>query len=134
MDSIICLCKKIKKYEIIEAIVRGNHTVEDIKKVTGATSGLCDGKRCTPKIEELIKEYKNYKIEDFKSNQSQDMDSIVCLCKQVKKSEIIEEIKNGCDSIEKLKEKILVTSGVCCGKRCASKIQELIKIHSKSDA
>ncbi|MCX7950781.1 MAG: (2Fe-2S)-binding protein [Clostridiales bacterium] len=59
MDKLtkVCLCKGISRATIKKAIENGAKTVEDVRKVTGATTGGCGGKRCTPKIQELIDEY-----------------------------------------------------------------------------
>lgn len=54
----VCICKGIPRSRIKEAIRNGANNLEDVKKVTGAGSGSCGGKRCGPKIEELLKEYK----------------------------------------------------------------------------
>jgi len=53
----VCLCKAISRATIKKAIENGARTVEEVKKATGAGSGGCGGKRCTPKIEEILKEY-----------------------------------------------------------------------------
>lgn len=50
----VCLCKAIPRSKIKNAIKNGAHTVLDVQKATGAGSGGCCGRRCTPKIEELI--------------------------------------------------------------------------------
>ncbi|WP_102401328.1 (2Fe-2S)-binding protein [Haloimpatiens massiliensis] len=55
----VCLCKAISRATIKKAIENGAKTVEEVKKATGATTGGCGGKRCTPKIQQLIDEYKN---------------------------------------------------------------------------
>lgn len=53
----ICLCKKISKEKMVEVINDGAKTVNRIKYKTGAGSGACKGRRCTPKIEKkLLKE------------------------------------------------------------------------------
>lgn len=59
MDKLtkVCLCKGISRATIKKAIENGAKTVEDVRKATGATTGGCGGKRCTPKIQELIDEY-----------------------------------------------------------------------------
>ncbi|MCX7904970.1 MAG: (2Fe-2S)-binding protein [Caloramator sp.] len=55
----VCLCKGISRATIKKAIENGAKTVEDIRKATGATTGGCGGRRCTPKIQKLIDEYYN---------------------------------------------------------------------------
>ncbi|WP_298845049.1 (2Fe-2S)-binding protein [Clostridium sp.] len=52
----ICLCKVISKATIKKAIKNGAKTLEDVQKVTGAGSGGCRGHRCTPMIENILKE------------------------------------------------------------------------------
>lgn len=52
----ICLCKVISKAAIKKAIKNGAKTLEDVQKVTGAGSGGCRGNRCTPMIEDILKQ------------------------------------------------------------------------------
>jgi NAD(P)H-nitrite reductase large subunit len=56
MDKLtkVCICKAIPRSKIKEAIRNGADTLEKIQKATGAGSGGCGGKRCTPKIIELL--------------------------------------------------------------------------------
>jgi NAD(P)H-nitrite reductase large subunit len=54
----VCICKGISRQKIKEAIRNGSKTLEDIQLATGAGSGSCGGRRCSPKIEELLKESK----------------------------------------------------------------------------
>ncbi len=58
MDKLtkVCLCKGISRATIKNAIKNGNKNIDAIKKTTGAGSGSCCGKRCIPKIENLMKE------------------------------------------------------------------------------
>ena len=51
----ICLCKGVKKSVFLKHIKAGLMTVEELKKATGAGAGSCKGKRCTPRITELLK-------------------------------------------------------------------------------
>jgi NAD(P)H-nitrite reductase large subunit len=53
----VCLCKAIPRSKIKAAIKEGARTVEEVRKATGAGSGGCGGRRCTPKIEELLKQF-----------------------------------------------------------------------------
>lgn len=46
----VCICKGIKKREILARIRAGASTVEEVRKATGAGSGSCKGERCTPRI------------------------------------------------------------------------------------
>lgn len=51
---------------------------------------------------------------------------IICLCNGISENTIIEAIKNGADTIEKLKEATGATTGYCHGSRCKNKIEDLI--------
>ena len=51
-----CTCKLITRAKIKEAIRNGASTVEEVQKATGAGSGNCKGKNCSPRIYKLIKE------------------------------------------------------------------------------
>ena len=51
---------------------------------------------------------------------------IICLCSCVSESEIIKEIKNGCDTVSKLAERLNVTQ--TCG-TCLVDIEGLIVKH-----
>ncbi|WP_436231590.1 (2Fe-2S)-binding protein [Clostridium hominis] len=53
-------------------------------------------------------------------------DEIICLCKGIPEDTIIEAIKNGADTVEKVKETTGATTGYCHGSRCKGKIEELI--------
>ena len=50
----ICLCKGIRKSVFLKHITEGKRTLEELRKATGAGSGSCGGKRCTPRILELL--------------------------------------------------------------------------------
>lgn len=50
----------------------------------------------------------------------------VCICKAISRSKIKEAIRNGADTLEKVQKATGAGSGGCRGKRCSSKILELI--------
>jgi len=50
----VCLCKAIPRATIKKAIRNGARTVKEVQAATGAGSGGCGGRRCTPKIEQLL--------------------------------------------------------------------------------
>lgn len=52
----ICICKGIKKKVFLKKISEGIATLEGLRKETGAGSGPCGGKRCTPRLLDMIKE------------------------------------------------------------------------------
>ncbi len=51
----ICQCKRLRKSVFLKHIKAGLKTVEELKKVTGAGRGSCNGKNCTASIAEMIK-------------------------------------------------------------------------------
>jgi bacterioferritin-associated ferredoxin len=53
-----CTCKLITRAKIKEAISNGASTVEEVKEVTGAGSGACNGKNCLEKINTLLEQHK----------------------------------------------------------------------------
>lgn len=53
-------------------------------------------------------------------------DKIICLCKGIPEDTIIETIKSGADTVEKVKEATGATTGYCHGSRCKGRIEELI--------
>lgn len=56
MDKLtkVCICKGISRATIKKAIKDGADTLEKVQKAVGAGSGSCGGKRCTPKILEIL--------------------------------------------------------------------------------
>lgn len=52
----VCICKVISRSAIKRAVKDGAKTVEEVQKLTGAGSGVCQGRRCTSKIQKLIDE------------------------------------------------------------------------------
>ena len=53
--------------------------------------------------------------------------STVCLCKGITEETIVEAIKNGADTFEKVKEATTAGSGFCNAGRCRGKIESLIE-------
>lgn len=60
-SEIICLCEKISRAEIIEAIRRGAVSSDGVKRRIGTGMGRCQGSRCSLAVERLIREYRNGK-------------------------------------------------------------------------
>lgn len=52
----VCICKAISKSTMKKVIREGADTLEKVRKATTAGSGSCGGRRCTPKIMELLEE------------------------------------------------------------------------------
>jgi len=57
MDKLtkVCVCKSISRLTIKKAIKLGAKNLTEVQNITGAGSGSCCGRRCSPKIEELLK-------------------------------------------------------------------------------
>jgi len=55
--KVVCPCKGIKKGVFKKLIRDGERSVEGLMKATGATTGECKGRRCSPRVEEILKFY-----------------------------------------------------------------------------
>ncbi|HWT26405.1 MAG TPA: (2Fe-2S)-binding protein [Mobilitalea sp.] len=55
----VCICKGIPRSTMKKAIKEGASTLAEVQKATGAGSGPCGGRRCTPKIQQLLEDYRN---------------------------------------------------------------------------
>ena len=53
-----------------------------------------------------------------------------CVCKQITKATIKAAIKDGADTLEKVKARTGAITGHCNGTRCKGSIQDLIEKHS----
>ena len=53
----ICICKGIKKKIFKELIAEGKTTIEELRKATGTGSGPCGGRRCTPRLNEMLADH-----------------------------------------------------------------------------
>jgi len=53
----VCICKSISRATMKKVIKDGASTVNAVRYKTGAGSGPCKGRRCTPRIEALLKEH-----------------------------------------------------------------------------
>lgn len=55
-DIIICRCEEITQKEIEEAIEDGARTFNEVKRFTRCGMGLCQGRTCRIRIEQLIEQ------------------------------------------------------------------------------
>jgi len=53
--KVVCICKGIKKRVFWNAFDAGMCTHEDINRHTGSGSGSCQGRRCGPRILDMLK-------------------------------------------------------------------------------
>lgn len=56
-----------------------------------------------------------------------------CPCRQVTRATIKAAIKEGADTLEKIKDKTGATTGCCKGRRCKGSIEELIERHKEEN-
>ena len=52
--TLTCRCYEISRAEIAGAIERGATTVNDVKRMTRAAMGLCQGVYCVPEITAML--------------------------------------------------------------------------------
>lgn len=57
----------------------------------------------------------------------------VCICKAITRDKIKLAIKNGANTLDKVKEETGATTGCCNGFRCKEKIEELIEDHENGE-
>ncbi|MDO7976063.1 FAD-dependent oxidoreductase [Oceanotoga teriensis] len=67
--ELVCFCNKVSKKDIKAAIKKGAKTLEDIKFLTGASFGECQGSYCSSKIVKILAEELNKKPEDIVMNE-----------------------------------------------------------------
>jgi bacterioferritin-associated ferredoxin len=55
--KVVCICKGIKKRMFWKALDDGAQTKDDINRMTGSGSGGCQGRRCGPRILEMLRNH-----------------------------------------------------------------------------
>jgi bacterioferritin-associated ferredoxin len=55
--KVVCICKGIKKRLFWKAMDDGAQTKDDINRMTGSGSGGCQGRRCGPRILEMLRNH-----------------------------------------------------------------------------
>ena len=63
-NVIICRCQEVTYGEILDAIADGATTVDGVKKRTRAGMGLCQGKTCQRRVQQIIASQTGQKPED----------------------------------------------------------------------
>jgi NAD(P)H-nitrite reductase large subunit len=61
-ELIFCRCEEVSKADIEEAIKNGARTLDDIKRMTRAGMGLCQGKICFKIIISYLEQQLGHKI------------------------------------------------------------------------
>lgn len=62
---IICRCEEVTEEEIREAIRKGARSIKEIKKMTRAGMGICQGKICSLLIARILAEMTNKKLSEI---------------------------------------------------------------------
>ncbi len=65
-DKIICRCEDITESEIIEAIDKGASTADEVKRLTRAGMGHCQGRTCRRLVNQLLARKLDQRPEDQK--------------------------------------------------------------------
>jgi bacterioferritin-associated ferredoxin len=53
--KVVCICKGIKKRIFWQALDSGAQTKDDVNRLTGSGNGGCQGRRCGPRILEMLR-------------------------------------------------------------------------------
>jgi len=62
---IICRCEEVTEEEIREAIQKGARSIQEIKKITRAGMGICQGKTCYRLVARILAEMTNKKLSEI---------------------------------------------------------------------
>ena len=54
--KVVCICKGIKKSVFWKGLDAGARTKEEMNRLTGSGSGGCQGRRCGPRITEMLRD------------------------------------------------------------------------------
>jgi bacterioferritin-associated ferredoxin len=64
-DYIVCRCEEVTLSEIERVIDQGYHTLDDVKRITRAGMGLCQGRSCSKVIARLISQKTGKPLEEI---------------------------------------------------------------------
>jgi NAD(P)H-nitrite reductase large subunit len=66
-DKIVCRCEDITESEILEAIAQGAATADEVKRLTRAGMGHCQGRTCRRLVNQMLAKALGQKPEDQRS-------------------------------------------------------------------
>lgn len=66
-DKIICRCEDITETEVMEAVERGASTADEVKRLTRAGMGHCQGRTCRRLVNQILARKLGQKPEDQKA-------------------------------------------------------------------
>lgn len=61
-DLVICRCEEITKREILEALESGHTDMNEIKRITRAGMGLCQGQTCKRLVSRIVADFTGQNI------------------------------------------------------------------------
>ena len=64
-DLLICRCEEVSKKDILWAIENGADSVDEIKRITRAGMGLCQGRTCERLIARILAEETSLRVSDI---------------------------------------------------------------------
>jgi len=65
-DTIVCRCEELTEQEVRDTIRRFNlRTVDEVKRLTRAGMGLCQGRTCEPLIRRIMAEEINKEVSEI---------------------------------------------------------------------
>lgn len=102
-NRVICTKNEVEYIEIRKAMVAGARTIEEVKEAAGVCTE-CEG--CKQDLGWIL--------------------GSVCGCKEVSLAKVVEAVKNGADTVEKVGEITGAGTGEGCG-RCKGLIENIIK-------
>ncbi|MBZ9688582.1 (2Fe-2S)-binding protein [Clostridium estertheticum] len=103
-NRMICITNSVDYSTIRKAMCEGTRTVEELVKKTGVCT-TCEG--CKSELAQIL--------------------SSVCGCKKISLKTVIDSVKNGADTVEKVSEATGAGTGENCG-RCKSLIANIIEL------
>ena len=63
-DTILCRCEDLTREQILACIESGCHTIDEIKRVTRAGMGPCQGRTCRMLIAQELSSYYHVPLEE----------------------------------------------------------------------
>ncbi len=103
-NRIICTVNNVEYLTIRKAMIAGARTKDEIKNMTGV---CCECEGCKAELDNIL--------------------SSVCGCRKVSLKAVIDAVKNGADTVDKVGEVTGAGTGDDCGK-CKPLIQNIIDL------
>ena len=69
-DTLVCRCGEITRGEVLEAIQEGARSVDEVKRMTRAGMGICQGRTCGRLVAQVIHEETGLPLEEIGRSRS----------------------------------------------------------------